>query len=147
NADRNVGYAKQRWEKQLKLHFGGRRASMISTNDLTTFVAARQKDGVGNSAINRELALLKRIMNYAVNECTPRKLDKLPVFPKQGEENVRRGFATDAEYAKLDEACTTDWLRAALATAYKMGFRKAELLNMLVCQIDFQKGTIELFKG
>jgi integrase len=69
------------------------------------------------------------------------------MFPERLPENVRKGFATDAQYEKLQSKCEYPWLRAALAAAYFSAFRKAELLNMLVRQVDLAEGTIDLYRG
>jgi integrase len=119
---------------------------LVTTDDFKGYILHRKRQKVGNAVINRELALLRRMFNVGY-QSTPPKVDRVPVFPERLPENVRQGFATDAQYATLQEKCKYDWLRAALATAYFMGFRKAELLNLLVRQVDFKEGTISLYRG
>jgi len=101
---------------------------------------------VGNAVINRELAVLRRIFTLGYKS-TPPKIDRVPIFPEKLPENVRQGFATDGQYEALQKNCTHGWLRGALAANYFLGFRKDELLNLLVRQVDFEEGTIGLYRG
>jgi Phage integrase, N-terminal SAM-like domain len=45
--------------------FAGRSAALISTQDLRAFILSRQKEGAQPSTINRNLALLRRMLNLA----------------------------------------------------------------------------------
>jgi integrase len=145
-AERNFSYVEQRWKVHLKDVFGSKRAGLVTTDDFKDYILHRKRQKVGNAVINRELALLRRMFNVGYRS-TPPKVDRVPVFPERLPENVRQGFATEAQFAALQEKCTHVWLRAALATAYFLGFRKAELLNLIVRQVDFKEATINLYRG
>jgi integrase len=145
-AERNYSYVEQRWNAHLKEVFGAKRATLVTTDDFRAYILTRKRESAGNSAINRELAVLRRMFNLG-HRSTPPKVDRVPVFPERLPENVRQGFATDAQYEALQKKCEHTWLRAALTTAYFLGFRKSELLNLLVRQVDFEEGTISLYRG
>lgn len=53
------------------------------------------------------------------------------------ENNVRTGFVDEGQYRALTErVMDQSWLRTMLALGYTYGFRKAELLNVRVGQVD-----------
>jgi len=85
----------------LHLHpfFGERRrTSSITTANIRVFVGERQDAGA-SAAINRELAVLRRAFNLAVQAG---RLINRPHFPMLKERNTRRGFL---EREQVDEIC------------------------------------------
>ena len=75
-------------------------------------------------------------------------VDRVPAFPARLKENrPREGFATDAEYKVLAANAKELWRRALIACAYSFGFRKGELLNLHVRQVDLLDRWIELEEG
>jgi integrase len=145
-AERNFRYVEQRWIAHLKNVFGNKRAAMVTTDDLKDYILHRKNQKVGNAVINREPAVLRRIFTLGY-KITPPKIDRVPIFPERLPENVRQGFATRTQYEALQENCSHDWLRGALAANYSLGFRKDELLNLLIRQVNFEEGTISLYRG
>ncbi len=72
----------------------------------------------------------------------------MPAFPRKLKENApRTGFVGDKEYAKLKANCKAPWLHALVAAAYSFGFRKGELVNLRVLQIDLLDRWIDLETG
>jgi len=69
--------------------FGGQRALGLTTGRIREFIANRQADGASNGTINRELALLRRMFNLAVEDGT---LRTIPHFPMLKEAPPRKGF-------------------------------------------------------
>jgi integrase len=126
--------------------FGKMRAVNVGTDLINNYVEHRQARGAENATTNRELAMLRRAFNLGYRS-TPRKVSQVPNFPRLKENPPRKGFMDDARYRVLCEHATEPWLRALLATAYTFGFRKAELLNMRVRQIDLLERTIVLDPG
>lgn len=135
--------AEQRWQNpdhpekmgRLKAFFRHYRASQVTTELLKKYVLQCQAEKLSNGTINRDLAALKRAFNLAYN-CTPRKVLAVPVFPHLKESAPRQGFVEEAQYRKLVLHAPELWLRAMLAVAYTFGFRKSELLEMRVNQVD-----------
>lgn len=138
--------AKQRWEKRLKSVFGHLRACQLSTELLNTYILDRQKEKLSNGTINRDLAALKRAFNIAWRS-TPRRVQQVPIFPHLKEGPPRKGFVEQTQYAELCKGASELWLRALLAVAYSFGFRKGELLEMRVNQVDLLGKTIRLWRG
>lgn len=140
--------AETRWNLHLKPSFGHFRALMVGTELLSRYVFQRQEEGAKNATINRELACLKRMFNLGM-QASPPKVHRVPKFPRLAERNVRKGFVEDADYGKFAEACDGIgiWMRSLFETAYSYGWRRGELLNLKVQQIDLLSGTIRLNSG
>lgn len=148
--------AQQRWQwpakegeelpppGRLKTFFSGIRALAVTTDMLNRYVALCREQGLSNGTINRDLAALRRAFNLAYKAG---KIQKVPCFPHLKESAPRSGFVEEAAYTKLASKARELWLRALLATAYSFGFRKGELLQLRVRQVDFLNRTIRLNAG
>jgi integrase len=64
-------------------------------------------------------------------------------------DNVRHGYLNDSQYVALATECARIglWLRTLLAMAYAFGFRKSEMRNLRVRQIDLVERIITLEVG
>src|SRR5262245_10067161 len=113
--------------------------------DLEVLLVGREQ-GLANGTINRDLAALKRGFNLAWRS-TPRRIKEVPIFPRLKEAPPRAGFVEEPQYKQLATNADELWLRALLATAYAFGFRKSELLNLQVRQINLIDRTIRLDPG
>jgi integrase len=69
------------------------------------------------------------------------------MVPALKESAPREGFVEESAYSRLARNARELWLRALLATAYTLGFRKGELLNLKVRQIDLLNRSIRLNAG
>lgn len=147
--------AQQRWEwtpkgedspqpGRLKERFGGLRALAVTTDMLNRYVASCREAGLSNATINRDLSALRRAFKLAHRAG---KIQRVPNFPHLKESAPRAGFVEERDYQKLSKNARDLWLRGLLATAYTFGFRKGELLNLRVVQIDLLNRTIRLNAG
>ena len=136
--------AEQRWNKRLQAYFGGLRAASVPTEALNRYVDRCRSQELGNATINRDLAALKRAYNLALKAG---RIQRVPSFPHLREAAPRSGFVEQATYERLKNNAGTLWLRALLATAYAFGFRKSELLNLRVKQVDLVHRSIRLNAG
>ncbi len=148
--------AQQRWQSpakdgqaapppgRLKKYFGGVRALAVTGDRLNAYVGFCRGQGLANGTINRDLAALRRAFNLALRAG---KLQKAPCFPHLKESAPRSGFVEEADYNRLANNARELWLRALVATAYDFGFRKGELLNLRVRQVDLLDRTIRLNAG
>jgi len=145
---KSIGHVKRRWKLHLCPFFTRRRASDVSTEMIRRYIAKRTEASASPATINRELAILKRAFNLAL-ESTPAKVKLVPYIPMFTERNVRKGFLQDAQYSALANEAAKEglWLRALLAVAYNFGWRKSELLNLRVSQVDLLSRTIRLEVG
>ncbi len=135
DAERNV--------RHLAEMFTGRRAAHITTADVRTYIERRQRAGVSNATINRELAGLRRMFNLAIQA---EKLQRKPHIPHLAEDNVRTGFFSDVDFLALHEALP-EHIRPVATFAYTYGWRKAELLGLTWGQVDFTAKTVRLRPG
>jgi site-specific recombinase XerD len=89
-----------RLERHLRPAFGNVRASSLTTIQIKSYIAARQKHGAANATINRELSILKRAFNLALN-ADPPAVTRSPHIPLLSEDNVRDGFLETDAYEAL----------------------------------------------
>jgi Phage integrase, N-terminal SAM-like domain len=115
----------QRHVKRLTAYFGGHRMTDITGADVRRYIALRQKDGMKNSSINRELAALGRMFTLAVDAG---KLLAKPKIPMLQENNVRRGFFETAQFLDVREGLTP-MLQDLATLAFYTGWRRGELIG------------------
>ena len=90
-------------EATIRPFFGHIRASKLTTEKLKQFRKQRTDEGRSISTSNRELSILRTALNRG-RKCTPPKVLTIPYFPMVPETNIRQGFLTDEQYAKLRDA-------------------------------------------
>jgi len=146
NRRKSTSHAERRWRLHLEKFFGTVRVGLVTSTLIEKYIDERMSEGAQNASINRELAALKRMFRLG-HQATPPKVSWLPAFPHLTEDNVRRGFVDDQQYAMLAAAASELWLRAFLEVSYTYGWRKSELLNMRVRQVDLVGKTLRLFAG
>ena len=134
-------------------HFGEKKLSQITKRDLFKFRDAlkatpkqRGKKEVTDSNVNRALAGLRRLFNFAVSR---EYLEENP-FPKTSksglfysEQKGLRNFFTEEQMEKIIEA-SPEWLKPMILTAYYTGLREGELLGLRWDLIDLKSGIISL---
>ncbi len=135
-----------RWKQHLKRFFADIYASELTTDSIKRYILLRQRRGVAGTTINRELSVIERMMHLG-ERTTPPLVRGVPHFPKFKDAPARTGFLEQAEYDILRQHATELWLRALLAAYYTHGFRKSELLHLLVRQVSLLDGTINLPAG
>jgi integrase len=172
NGKRSLRVVERRITKHLTPFFGGRKMSSITTADVRAYVASRQtettithkaytitrkdgsplevparervSEGASNAEINRELAILKRIFNLAVQAG---KLLHKPHIPLLREDNTRTGFFEPEQFESVC-AHLPESLRPVIEFAYITGWRIAsEILPLQWRQVDFDAGEIRLDAG
>jgi integrase len=129
-------------EATLRPFFGHLRAAKLTTEKLREFRRKRSAQGRSDATANRELSILRTALNRG-RKCTPPKVLTIPYFPMVAETNVRQGFLTDEQYAKLRDALP-EYLRPLFVTAYFAGVRLGELLSIEWRQVDWEQGFITL---
>jgi len=123
--------------------FVGQRAPAITTTRIREFITNRQVEGASNGTINRELALLRRMFNLAIEDGT---LRFAPHFPMLKEAAPRNGFLEHAEFQKL-RAELPEYLRAIVTMGYYTGMRLGEILRICWGSVDFSRSEISLDSG
>jgi integrase len=147
--------------KTLTAHFGSRRVKTISHSDILKYKLKRLKDpnkrdarrGIESTpkiaTINRELALLRAVLNFAKRKGwiirNPFELGE-PLISSSLERKRNRILSRDEE-AKLLAACEIQQrrhLRPIIIAALDTGLRKGELLKLKWFDVDLLNGLIRL---
>ena len=149
----------RRITKHLTPVFGGRRLVGIKTADVVAYIVHRQQQGivahkgprkgervgdVSNAEINRELQVLKRIFNLAIEQ------DRIAMKPKikmLQESPARSGFFEPEQFASVLRHLPTE-VQPVVAMAYITGWRvHDEILPLEWRQVDFDAGEVRLDAG
>ena len=128
-----------KFQEAYKEYFGGRKLSQITRNDLFKFrdalkVTPKQRGGaeVTDSTVNRALAGLRRLVNFAISrvcmeESPFSKTSKSGLF--YAEQRGLRNFFTEEQMKKIVKT-SPEWLKPMILTAYYTGLREGELLGV-----------------
>jgi integrase len=128
----------------------------VTTAGLREFIAARREAKISNAEINRELAVLRRAFNLAIQ--SERLLTK-PFFPMLKERNTRKGFlerdqidricaALEATETADDGRKTAGELANVIRFAYATGWRTAsEVLPLEWRHVDWAGRSVRLDPG
>jgi integrase len=135
-------------EMRLKRHilpvFGPKRATTITTADVTKFIVDRQATGASNGEINRELAAIKRAFSLAVKGG---KLLAKPHIPVLKENNVRTGFFEPGQFEAVRSHLPAD-VQPMVTFAYITGWRiPSEVQKLQWRQVDMGVGAVRLDPG
>jgi integrase len=130
--------------KHLDLFFTQRRVAAINQAEATDYTLKRQGEGAANGTINRELAVLGRMLKLAYENG---KLLRLPVIRKLKENGPRQGFFEQAQYDAVRRHLSPD-IQVATAIAYAFGWRtQSEVLTLERRHLDLAAGTLRLDPG
>lgn len=105
------------------------------------------KKPISKSTVDRELAVLRRALNLAVERG---ELQKCPSFRLFLEENTRSIYLDDKQAGHLLKACENPrapLLHALVKLALNTGMRRGELLHLKWDDIDFNNGIIQVQQG
>jgi integrase len=128
----------------LDAFFTGKRIVAISPADITAYVATRQGERASNGTINRELAVLNKMLRLAYEN---NKLLRLPVVRKLKEGAPRQGFFEREQFEAVRRHLRSD-LQVAISIAYTFGWRMLiEVLMLERRQVDLDAGTLRLEPG
>jgi integrase len=126
--------------KHLNAFFGGQSVAAITTDRLRDFVAKRKGEGAASGTINRNLSLLRRMLNLARQE---NKLHVVPHFPMLEEAPPRTGFVDDRQFKKLFGALPSH-LKPFALFLYTTGCRSGEAATIKWSQTHLAERVIRL---
>lgn len=118
---------------------GDIKAAKLTTEPVKEYIRERLKK-VKAGTVNRELAMLHRAFQLGYQHDPP-LVGRVPVFPKLGEDEPRKGFLKPHLYAKLLEELPEE-LRLLFVIAYHVGLRKGALLRIKWSQVDMSTSCI-----
>lgn len=120
--------------------FGGRNVSAITTATMREFVAKRQAEGAENGTINRNLAILRRMLWLAKREG---KLSAVPFIPMLKSGDPREGFLEPEQFDQLLAAMPEN-LHPLMRFLYFTGCRLGAAKKIEWSQLIFDKDKVEV---
>ena len=137
------------WARYVDGHlrpvFGKMPAARVETTHLQRYIVERRKDGVTDSTIKNELALLRRAFNLGRRQSPPR-VARTPIFPKLKSGPPRKGFFEHDEFVAMRQELP-EHLRPVISFAYFTGCRKSEILSLRWEQVDLYAKVVRLNPG
>jgi integrase len=118
----------------------GALVTSITVDKIRDFVRKRQADKTGNAAINRSLALLRRMFNIARVDG---KIQFMPVIRLLKEPPARKGFVTRAQFETVLSKLPSN-LRPLVTFLYYCGVRVGEAVQIEWSQVDLHGALIRL---
>ncbi len=146
-ANGRTGGAKKlvaQWREHLAPVFGLMRASRVTTTEITNYQATRREQKAAPATINREVGALRHMFKLAARSG---RIEKTPHFPMLKENNVRTAFVEQANFDKLCGLADELWLRTFLELGYSYAWRRGELLNLRVRNVNLLTRKIRLDVG
>ncbi len=129
--------------KALAPHFNNKYLYEITRQDIDNFKAERIKD-VEPATVNRELATIKKMFNFAVEKEALREdqnsAKKVSMF-REPEGRLR--YLNKEEIIKLIANCS-ERLQPIVVLAVYGGFRRGEILSLQWQNVDFKNNTITI---
>jgi excisionase family DNA binding protein len=117
----------------------------IGSREIEKFKAERrEQDGVTPATVNRCLAIVRRMLNLAV-EWGDLEKGQVPKIKLFREDNLMERILSPEEEARLMRCCS-DHLRSILITALNSGMRLGEILGLTWNRVDLDAGTILITK-
>ena len=118
--------------------------------DITPFTVerfrkSRLKAGNSKSTVNRYTALLKTMLNTAIQEnyAEENPVTKVKLYSEK--DNLCERILTEQEEIRLYEA-SADYLRPIITVALNTGMRKGEILNLKWSQVDLKTKRLRVEK-
>jgi integrase len=132
----------QSYFNQLKKFFGSYLVSKIDTPLIDVFKEFRESEGVKPATINRQLNILKRMLNLAKKRWQWIKdVPHVEMEPKADNKRVR--YLSFEEYHKVLSACD-EWIREIVMVAAWTGLRLSNLINLKGGQVNLFNRTITI---
>ena len=128
---------------KLNPYFGDKYLEEIKPEEVEGFKLARLEEGRTRSKVNRDLSLLRKLFNVAIDwgrlETSP--MTKVRLFPEK--DNLKERILTDEEETRLLKECPP-YLRPIVITALYTGMRRGEILSLQWNQVDLEKDIITI---
>lgn len=138
--DTACGFKQDTVDGKLVVTEKGTPCTQLTADFARRFVRSRLADGVGNAAINRSLACLRRMLTLAKRD---RKIHDVPYIEFLKEPAARKGFLERKDFDRLIKVLPTH-LRPLVTFLYWCGTRIGETLAIEWSQVDLDTRQIRL---
>jgi integrase len=135
---RNFRLQRRRWELHLEDHFAGGAQGPVKPPGRIHHLPPQRR--AKDPTIQRELSLLQKMLNHS-------DVRDLPKFPRLSESLPRQGFVEDAQFEQPRDHILDGGVRGMASLAFRYGFRKEELQNLLCRQVNFTERSLHLYQG
>jgi len=115
----------------------------ITSQHVARYKSRRLSTGVRQSTVNRDLAILWKMLNLAVewNYLEDGQVPKIRMFSER--DNIKERILTADEESRLFDA-SAEHLRPVLRVALHAGLRRGEILNLTWRQVDLKARMIRV---
>ena len=116
----------------------------VTETHLDQYIDQRlEEEELSPATVNRDQAALRTAFKLALKR---NRLQTMPCFTLLPGPDPRQGFVEEPEFRKLISNVSPDdfWLRVLIACGYTFGFRRGELLDLKVSQVDLLNHEIRL---
>jgi excisionase family DNA binding protein len=132
-----------RLEANMNPYFGNYGLQEITPHMVEQYRARRLKSGVTPSTVNREITILKKMFNLAMDwglaQSNP--VLKVKLFSEKNTQKER--ILTETEESRLLVECPP-FLKPIVVTALNTGMRRGEILGLRWTQVDLEKRSIRV---
>jgi len=132
-----------RIEANMKPFFGGIILQEVDPLLIEKYRALRLKKGVTKSTVNREITIMKKMFNLAIdwNYVDNNPVLKIKLFSEKDTQKER--ILSEEEEARLLRECPEN-IRTLVITALDTGMRRGEIFNLKWKHIDFSEKIIRV---
>jgi excisionase family DNA binding protein len=129
--------------KALRLHFGKAKLKEIAAEAIIEYRAQRMKAGLRKSSTNREMALLKTMFNWAIQEglLDVNPVRKIKFYSEL--DNVRDRLLSEEEEERL-LATIAPHARLFIVVALHTGLRFGEIKGLKWKDVSFEKAQLKI---
>jgi len=117
----------------------------ITPKEISKYKVLRKGEGAMPATTNRELAMLSKAFNLAVNEWEWLKDNPVSRVPKEKENNKRDRWLTQDDECRLIKHCPA-WLSDIVVFALNTGLRQDELLSLQWSRVSFEREVMLIDK-
>lgn len=125
--------------RYLNKYFRDMLCDIITPDKINGYIESRLV-AVQPATVNRELAFLRSVFNYALDNDKVKRVPRIKLLP---EDNKRDRTLSEYEYERLLFGAA-DHLKPILITAWETGMRRGEILPLKWSLINLNRGIITL---
>lgn len=131
--------AKTRCERFIR-EFGDVPVSQLTVQHSRAYARKREKEGLKPASINRELSVLRAVLNLARKEGLCKDIPHIEMLPKPP---PRDRWLSEEEIKRLLGACKSHHVRVFVMIALHTAARHGAIIDLLWSQVDLENRRID----